>query len=314
MMLSALRKTDLSSTIATQTWVENSYTPLSILIDEISSTINPKLSTIANLVSAETQKLDALSATVESIAGTDLSSLSTFVKKDDILSVAYLSSLAAYATNDYLSNNYALLSDVPSTSSFTYLSTTNALISTITNELSSNINPKLSIIADQVSAEVLRLDELSGKISGGGGSSIDDYISAITINGTTKTPVDKVVDIGNISSYVSELSDVYAPYARKVKVNDNTSLKGTLDLTFNTDHFAVIWDDDEPEPGTPESYDTAGTIYLNTEYLDEQYAQLSAHNSLVSSYTALESRVISTENLIGDILSILQEINDTEGE
>lgn len=313
MMLSALRKTDLSSAIATQVWVENSYTPLSILINELSSTINPRLSTIADLVSAETQKLDALSATVESIVGTDLSSLSTFVKKDDISSVAYLSSLAAYATNDYLSNNYALLSDVPSTSNFTYLSTTNTLISTITNELSNNINPKISSIADQVSAEVLRLDELSGKISGGG-SSIDDYISAITINGTTKTPVDKVVDIGNISSYVFELSDVYAPYARKVKVNDNTSLKGTLDLTFNTDHFAVIWNDDEPEPGAPESYDAAGTIYLNTEYLNEQYAQLSAHNELVSSYTALESRVLSTENLIGNILSILQEINDTEGE
>lgn len=244
-MEDVLRKVPLSSDIVTQIELNEVIFPIE---NGLSNIVNPKLSVIANLVSVETQKLDALSATVESIAGTDLSSLSTFVKKDDISSVAYLSSLVAYATNDYLSNNYALLSDVPSTSNFTYLSTTNALISTITNELSNNINPKISSIADQVSAEVLRLDELSGKISGGGGSSIDDYISAITINGTTKTPVDKVVDIGNISSYIPE------------------------------------------------------------------YTPLSAHNNLVSSYTALESRVLSTENLIGNILSILQEINDTEGE
>lgn len=202
------------------------YTPLSTtnilsgeIIDGLSNVIVPKLSTIANLVSAETQKLDELSATVESIAGTDLSSLSTFVKKDDILSVAYLSSLAAYATNDYLSNNYALLSDIPSTSGYTFLSTTSALISTITNELSNNINPKLSTIAGQVSAETDRLDTLSG----------------------------------NLSNYTL--------------VSDYNALSNSL----------------------------------------SNYTEISAHN-------ALESRVISTENQIGNILSILQEINDTEGE
>lgn len=210
----ALRKVPLSSDIVTQIELNEAIFPIE---NGLSNIINPKLSVIANLVSAETQKLDALSATVESIAGTDLSSLSTFVKKDDILSVAYLSSLTAYATNDYLSNNYALLSDVPSTSGFTYLSTTNALISTITNELSNNINPKISSIADQVSSEVMKLDSLSTVVY-----EIDSNLSA--------------------------------------------------------------------------------------------YTPISAHNSLVSSYTALESRVLSTENLIGDILSILQEINDTEGE
>jgi len=298
MMLSALRKTDLSSTIATQAWVENSYTPLSILIDELSSTINPKLSTIADLVSAETIRLDEISSNLSNYLLSD--SLSNYYTKSE--------------TDERIAQGGGGGGVPVNLSNYTEISTTLLLSNEVIDGLSNIVNPKLSTIANLVSAEVLRLDELSGKIGGGGGSSIDDYISAITINGTTKTPVDKVVDIGNISSYVSELSDVYAPYARKVKVNDNTSLKGTLDLTFNTDHFAIIWDDDEPEPGTPESYDTAGTIYLNTEYLDEQYAQLSAHNSLVSSYTALESRVISTENLIGDILSILQEINDTEGE
>lgn len=141
-----------------------------------------------------------------------------------------------------------LLRKVPLSSDIVTQTELSETIFPIENGLSNIINPKLSTIANLVSAEVLRLDELSGKISGGGGSSIDDYISAITINGTTKTPVDKVVDLGSISSYIPE------------------------------------------------------------------YTPLSAHNSLVSSYTALESRVLSIENLIGDILSILQEINDTEGE
>ena len=113
--------------------------------------------------------------------------------------------MAVEKLQDYaLSTDLATQEELNST-----INSINSISSDILDGLSGVINEKLSTIADLVEEETQKLDELSGKVDSGG-SSIDDYISAITINGTTKTPIDKVVDLGTISSYVSDLSTIYA--------------------------------------------------------------------------------------------------------
>ena len=241
-MVDILRKTDLSTDIVTQDELDST---ISVIVDSLSNNINLKISAIADLISAETEKLDTISTEVSALAGIDFSSLSDFAKKSEISDFAFLSSLSDYATNDYLSGNYptnSYLSDNYASNdylsnnyasndylsdnyaSLDYVSSTyttteyfDLIVGLITDELSNNVNPKISSIADLVSAETQKLDNLS------------------TFSNT---------------------------------INDNLS----------------------------------------------NYTPLLDYNDLVSSHNTLTLSVLSIENMIGDVLSILQEINDTEGE
>lgn len=72
-LLSALRQTPLSSTIATQDWALSTFTEISVtnqlsneIVDGLSNTVIPKLDVITGLVSAEVDKLDELSTQLES--------------------------------------------------------------------------------------------------------------------------------------------------------------------------------------------------------------------------------------------------------
>lgn len=236
-MIDVLRKVHLSSDIVTE---EELNETISSIVHGLSDDVNPKLSIIADLVEEEVERVDSISA-----------SLSGYSKIGHQHSASEISSgLAPVATT----GSYNDLTDKPdgvSLSDYAFLSTTNilsgeisgltlslsalsnnlcleisstnenleTLIDLVTDELSNNINPKLSTIADKVSAETDRLDTLSGSLS--------NYTSISAFN----------------------------------SLNDGLS----------------------------------------------DYTKISAHN-------VLESRVISTENQIGNILSILQYINDTEEE
>lgn len=114
------------------------------VINGLSNEVLPKLSTIGDLTIEQSQKINAISAT-------------------------YISGVIVNNTPKTVTNNVVDLGTVltahQSLSGYTPLSTTNDLISTINDELSGNINPKISSIADEVSAETAKLDELSGSLS-----------------------------------------------------------------------------------------------------------------------------------------------------
>jgi len=74
-LLSALRQTPLSSTIATQDWALSTFTEISVtnqlsneIVDGLSNTVIPKLDVITGLVSAEVDKLDEISSKLSTFA------------------------------------------------------------------------------------------------------------------------------------------------------------------------------------------------------------------------------------------------------
>lgn len=108
----------------------------------------------------------------------------------------------------------------------------------LTDELSGNINPKLSVIADSVKEEVAKLDELSGKLSGYAykdhthnisaitnlQTTLDSKVSAVTINGSKKTPTNGTIDLGTVAGTLN------TTLTASQTTNASESLSGNINL------------------------------------------------------------------------------------
>jgi len=107
-----------------------------------------------------------------------------------------------------LTNDSGFLTAHQSLSDYTLTSDFKDLISTITDELSSNINPKLSTIADQVSAETQKVDEISARLDDFALTSDipSDYLSGVKMNESLITVTNKVADLGTVISSHQQLS------------------------------------------------------------------------------------------------------------
>lgn len=111
----------------------------------------------------------------------------------------------------------------------------------------------------------------------------------------TQTELDE--GLSTLQKSISDLNN------RKVKLNNNDALSGTLDIYLDND-FTVVWDDDESEPGMPENPDAVGRVSINKESLLSNYTELSTTLTLSTEIVeGLSNTVIPKLSTIADLVS-----------
>ena len=128
-------------------------------------------------------------------------------------------------------------------------------------------------------------------------ATIETIIQDIPLSTDIATQTELDEGLSTLQKSISDLNN------RKVKLNNNGALSGTLAIYLDND-FTVVWDDDESEPGMPENPDAVGRVSINKESLLSNYTELSTTLTLSSEVVeGLSNTVIPKLSTIADLVS-----------